>query len=238
MPINASKICALPLGSKSSEFFGVFSVSRKDKFARIFVAFLMLLGATTSGLAEKADRQKPMNIEADALKYDDLRQTSVFTGRVLITKGSIQIRGGQVDVRQDAEGYQYGLILAEAGKLAFFRQKRDGVDEYIEGEAEVIEYDGKADVVKFVKRASLRRFRGAVLADDMSGAVISYDSTVDVFTIDGVLSKGAQGGAAASGGGRIRAMLTPKPDPSAAELPPAVPAAPLKAAPLLANPRP
>ena len=27
--------------------------------------------------AEKADRTKPMNVEADALRYDDLRQTSV-----------------------------------------------------------------------------------------------------------------------------------------------------------------
>ena len=95
--------------------------------------------------------------------------------------------------------------------MAFFRQKRDGVDEFIEGEGEVIEYDGKADTVKFVKRAVLRRFKGAVLNDEMSGGVILYDNTVDVFTIDGGIAKGTPGTPGASGG-RIRAMLIPKPD--------------------------
>ena len=35
--------------------------------------------------AEKADRDKPMNAEADALRYDDLKQRSVFTGNVVIS---------------------------------------------------------------------------------------------------------------------------------------------------------
>jgi lipopolysaccharide export system protein LptA len=168
-------------------------------------------------MAEKADRGKPMNVEADALRYDDLKQTSVFTGRVVLTKGTILIRGGQLDVRQDPEGYQFGLVTAEPGKLAFFRQKRDGGDEFIEGEGEIIEYDGKADTVKFVKRAQLRRFKGAVLNDEMTGGIIVYDNTVDVFTIDGGATRGTPG----LPGGRVRAMLTPKADSPAAATAPA-----------------
>lgn len=179
-----------------------------------WVGFAALSG-TGLAWAEKADRNKPMNIEADALRYDDLKQISVFTGKVVLTKGSILIKGGQLDVRQDPQGYQYGTVIAEPGQVAFFRQKRDGVDEFIEGEGEIIEYDGKADTVKFVKRAVLRRFKGAVLNDEMSGGVILYDNTVDVFTIDGGIAKGTPGSPGASSG-RIRAMLIPKPDGSAA----------------------
>ncbi len=199
------------------------SLSFRRFFARLRLAALVLASLGT-GLAfgEKADRNKPMNIEADALKYDDLKQVSVFTGRVILTKGTIQIRGGQLDVRQDPEGYQFGLVLAEPGKLAFFRQKRDGIDEYIEGEGEVIEYDGKADTVKFVKRAQLRRYRGAVLNDEISGGVIVYDNTVDVFTVDGGTTRSASGAPGASTG-RVRAMLTPKPDPALAPAPAATP---------------
>lgn len=156
--------------------------------------------------AEKADRNKPMNVESDSLRYDDLRQTSIFTGRVVVTKGTILIRGARVDVRQDAEGYQFGVVTAEPGKLAFYRQKREGVDEYIEGEAESIEYDGKADRIKFIKRAELRRYRGATPNDEMTGDLITYDNTTDVFTVDGnTTSSGA-----AAPGGRVRAILTPK----------------------------
>ena len=197
-------------------------------------ALLLALAGTGLAFAERADRNKPMNIEADALKHDDLKQVSVFTGRVVLTKGSIQIRGGQLDVRQDPEGYQFGLVLAEAGKLAFFRQKRDGVDEFIEGEGEVIEYDGKADTVKFVKRAQLRRYRGAVLADEITGGVIFYDNTVDVFTVDGGTVRGAPGTPGVSAG-RVRAMLTPKPDPALAPPSgtPALPAPILRSTPAL-----
>ena len=179
---------------------------------------LLIAALTLSGelaRAEKADRNKPMNVEADALRYDDLNQTSVFTGRVVLTKGTILIRGAKIDVRQDAEGYQFGVVTAEPGKLAFYRQKREGLDEFIEGEGETIEYDSRADTVKFIKKAQLRRYRGAKLGDEMTGGVILYDNTTDVFTIDNALAKGTPGAPA----GRVRAMLSPKPDAAAATAP-------------------
>jgi lipopolysaccharide export system protein LptA len=172
--------------------------------------------------AEKADRDKPMNIEADAMRYDDLNQTSVWTGRVLLNKGTLQIRADRLDVREDAQGYQYGVATALGGKRAFYRQKREGVDEFIEGEGEVIEYDGRADIVKFIKKAQLRRYRGATLADDMNGALIVYNNTTSIFTVDGSPSQGP----AATPGGRVRAVLTPKRDPLATPATPAASAAP------------
>jgi lipopolysaccharide export system protein LptA len=172
------------------------------------IAALALSGSAV--WAEKADRNKPMNVESDALRYDDVKQTSVFTGRVVLTKGTILIRGGRMEVRQDADGYQYGTVTAEPGKQAFFRQKREGLDEFIEGEGETIEYDGRADTVKFMNKAQLRRYRGANLNDEMTGAVILYNNTTDVFSIDGAVTKGSVG----APGGRVRAMLTPSPDAS------------------------
>ncbi|MFN7855212.1 MAG: lipopolysaccharide transport periplasmic protein LptA [Acidovorax sp.] len=197
---------------------------------------ILLLTAMASfhgvGHAEKADRARPMNIEADALRHDELKQTSVFTGRVVMTKGSIVLRGARLDVRQDAEGYQHGVVTAEPGKRAFFRQKRDTApgapDEFIEGESETIEYDGKADNVRFITRAELRRYRGSVLSDEITGAVIVYNNLTDVFTVDGQrTAPGGQGaGNSAAPGSRVRAVLAPKDPPpasgaSAPEAPPA-----------------
>ena len=162
--------------------------------------------------AEKADRDKPMHAEADALRYDDLKKSSVFTGNVVITKGSIVIRGGRVEVSQDAKGYQQALVTAAPGKLAFYRSKRDGLDEFIEGEAELIEYDGQADTVKFIRQAVMRRYVGAKLADETSGALIRYDNTTDVFTVDGSLQNQRT---ATNPGGRVRAVLSPREPASA-----------------------
>ena len=176
----------------------------------VLVAMLAVLALPVA--AEKADRDKPMNAEADALRYDDLKQTSVFTGNVIITKGTTIIRGERVDVRQDAEGYQQATVVAPAGKLAFYRKKRDLVDEFIEGEAELIEYDSRADVVKLIRRAVLRRYNGAVLADETTGAQINYDNVTDVFTVAG----GTQNRTSTNPSGRVRALLSPRVTASAA----------------------
>lgn len=157
-------------------------------------------------VAEQADRDKPMNAEADALRYDDLKQTSVFTGNVVITKGTTIIRGERVDVTQDPEGYQKAIVIAPAGKLAFYRKKRDGVDEYIEGEGLRIEYDSRPDVVKFIGSAVMRRYKGAVLSDESTGSQINYDNVTDVFTVD----SNAQNKSATNPTGRVRALLSPR----------------------------
>jgi len=186
------------------------------KFSNSHLCLLaaMILGAGLCS-AENADRNKPMNIEADALRYDDLKQTSVFSGRVVLTKGTILIRGARLEVRQDPQGYQFGLVSAEPGKLAFFRQKREGVDEFIEGEAELLEYDGRADTVKLLHNAQLRRFRGATLSDEFTGGVILYNNTSEVFSIDGVPPKAG----AVPSAGRVRATLGPKADAPASAAP-------------------
>jgi len=209
----------------------------KRPFPLLLLIVALLAGVALPAAAEKADRDKPMNAEADALRYDDLKQTSVFTGNVVITKGTTLIRGAQVDVSQDPEGYQKAVAIAAPGKLAYYRKKRDGVDEYIEGEGERIEYDSRADLVRFIKRAVVRRFKGATLSDETTGGLIVYDNNTDVFTVDG----GAQNRTAANPAGRIRAMLSPRAAvsaPGASVTPPAGPAPVLRPSTTLGNSTP
>ena len=194
----------------------------KSYFLPLLLAAILATGTALPAAAESADRDKPMNAEADALRYDDLNQTTVFTGNVVITKGTTIIRGAQVDVSQDPEGYQMAVAIAAPGKLAYYRKKRDGVDEFVEGEGERIEYDSRADLVKFIKRAVVRRYKGATLSDETTGALIVYNNNTDVFTVDG----GAQNRSAANPGGRVRAMLSPRSAAPAAGITAPLPSAP------------
>ena len=185
--------------------------------------------ALTAAQAERADRDKPLNVEADSGRYDDLKQLGVFTGNVVLTKGTLVLRAAQVEVRQTADGYQRGLASAAPGQLASFRQKRDGVDETIQGEAERIEYDSKADVLRLVNRAVIRRYRGATLSDETSGGLITYDNAAESFSVAG----GASAATPANPGGRVRATLAPRatsPEPAASQ-----PALPLKPSGTLAD---
>lgn len=198
------------------------------RFLTALAGSMLVLAVAFPAHAEKADRLKPMNIESDALRYDDLKQTSVFTGKVVATKGTIIIRGTRIDVRQDPEGYQYGVVTAEPGKRAYYKQKRDAPgDEWTEGEADRIEYDSRADNVKFIGNAVMRRLIGAKVNDETTGALIVYDQSNDTFTVNGSGLPPNASVAAGSPGGRVRAVLTPR-VPAGGQSPPVEPAAPGK----------
>lgn len=194
--------------------------------SHLLSAALLAAGLAVCGVAahaEQADRLKPLNAEADNLRYDDARQVSIFTGNVVITKGTIVIRGAQVEVRQDAQGNQFGIVQGSPG---YFKQKREGVNEFIEGEGKRIEYDSRADTVRFIGDAVMRRYLGTQLNDETRGNVIVYDNRNEVFTVDGNPGGGNTTGTL---GGRVRATLTPMPRPGE---PGAVPTPPASSTPL------
>ena len=156
--------------------------------------------------AEKADRDKPTHIEADNLVHDELKQVSIFTGHAVLTRGTMVMRGERIEMREDVDGYQFGIIFPAPQQRAFFRQKREGNDEFMEGEALRIEFDGKADRIKLIDQAEVRRYRGAVLNDTMTGKLIIYENLTDVFSIDGQRTE--EGGKPS--GGRVKAVLAPR----------------------------
>ena len=170
-----------------------------------------LLAALTAGLAggaagERADRLKPLQVESDQPgKIDLLNQFVVFNGNVVVTKGTMLIRAARIEVRETPDGYHSAMALGAPGRPATFRQKRDGVDETIEGEAERLEVDGKANFIKFIGNASVRRLRGAQVADEIAGQLVSYDSLNEIFNVSG----GAPA-TPSNPGGRVRAVLTPR----------------------------
>src|SRR3990167_6870867 len=181
------------------------------------MAGLVLAGAAQ---AELADKDKPMNIEADSLRYEDTRQTSVFTGNVLITKGTIVMRGSKMDVRQDPQGNQFGVVTGTAAAPGFFRQKREGLDEWIEGEGERIEYDGKAQTVVFTGSAVLRRYRGTQLNDESVGNQITYNSLTEVFTVKGGPANRTAANPSGPGAGGAGTHTPPTPPPPPPPPPP------------------
>ena len=149
--------------------------------------------------AEKSDRSKPIQLEADRVTVDDAKQVATFSGNVVLTQGSMIIRGDRMEVRQDRLGFRQGTTW---GNLAYFRQKREGYDGYIEGWAERIEYDGRADKVQMFSRAMLKRGD-----DEVRGNYISYDATTEFFQVTGGSPKAADAGGSE---GRVRAIMQPK----------------------------
>jgi lipopolysaccharide export system protein LptA len=174
-----------------------------------FISLLCTLAAIAaqSAFAEKADRDKPMNVEADSLKHDDPKQLTTFTGKVLMTKGTLVLKAARMEVKQDSQGNQVATLWAEPGERVFFRQKREGLDEFTEGEAEAVVYNSQADTLTLTQRAELRLLRGQVVADRIQGQQILVNNTTEVFTVDGKPNVAGS----SSGNQRVKATITPRP---------------------------
>ena len=131
-------------------------------------------------------------------------------GNVVLTKGTMRAAGERVQVRKDPEGYQYGVIIAAPGKLASFRQRRDGskqgLDEFVEGYAERIEYDEKEDTVKLTTRARVRLLENEVQRDELRGDAITYDQRNAKYFVTG----GKPSTDPNNPDGRVRGTIAPR----------------------------
>ena len=146
--------------------------------------------------AEKADRDKPVNLEADLVTLDDIRKVSVYQGNVILSQGTLMLHADQVQVTQNASGLDK---VSATGRPVAFRQKLDGRDEFIEGFADRIEYDSVNSQLELIGQARLRRG-----SDELRGAQISYNANTEFYKVVG--QPGAQ-----TPSGRVRAVIRPKP---------------------------
>lgn len=169
----------------------------------LLLILLMLLAFNAS--AEKADREKPIDLEADTVTVNDAKKTSTYTGNVILTQGTLTIRGDKLVVREDKEGFQHSTSY---GNPTTFKQKREGKDEYMEGSGQRIEYDGRMDKVQIYTKAWVKR------GDDIvHGDYIMYDANAEYAE---VIGGGTQAATPATPSGRVRAVIQPKKKPAAA----------------------
>lgn len=196
---------------------------RRASAVRVALVAMALAVVGVDAGAVKADRDEPLSFAADSARVDEAQKLNILSGNVEITKGTMVVRSDRVEVRQNPDGTQSASAFGGTGGKAYFSQKRDGVEESIEGEAERVDYDGKTDIVRFTGKAEMRRLRGSHVTDQVGGQVIVYDNKTSVFQVLGSAS------GAGSAPGRVRGVITPRSaDPVASA--PATPAAAAAAA--------
>jgi lipopolysaccharide export system protein LptA len=163
---------------------------------KYFAAAAALLLAMGASHAEKADSYKPTEIQYDTADLDDVKQIRTLRGNVVLTRGTLRMKSDKAVVTQDPEGYQYVTLTGVPGKPATFRQKRDGDGEqWVEGEAERIDYDGRIELVKLFSKARIKRLEGSRPSDEVAGEFISYDSRKEYFSVRNTVTGDSKPGA-------------------------------------------
>jgi lipopolysaccharide export system protein LptA len=166
---------------------------------------VLAIALAPAALAEKADRDKPTQIEANKMSADDARRLTIFDGNVVLTRGSMRLTAERVVVRQDSEGYQFATAT---GKPARFRQRQDPKPpetegQWMEGEALRMEMDDRSGKIELYDDARVKRG-----GDEVAGNYILVDQRSDFFSV----STGKEGKEQAPPG-RVKAVIQPKPRP-------------------------
>lgn len=170
---------------------------------------LLAVALVPAAQAEKADRDKPTQIEANRMSADDARRLTVFDGNVVLTRGTIRVTADRVVVRQDSEGYQFATAT---GKPARFRQRQDAKPpesegQWMEGEALRMEMDDRSGKIELYDDARVKRG-----GDEVAGNYILVDQRSDFFSV----GPGKDGKDPAPPG-RVKAVIQPKPRPPEAK---------------------
>lgn len=178
------------------------SIHSTQPLAPVLALFALLTLVAPLAHAEKADREKPINLEADSISMDDINKVQVLEGNVILTQGTMQILTSKLVVTQDIDGFQKGVATGGANGLARFKQKREGRDEYIEGEAERIVHDARSEKTEFFVRGWVKSGQ-----DEVKGHYISYDALTEQYLVTNAgETKSAKGAPQA----RVRAIIQPK----------------------------
>jgi lipopolysaccharide export system protein LptA len=170
--------------------------------AAVFVAAALAF-APPAG-AEKADREKPINFSGDTGDANLLARGGALAGNVIITQGTLTIHADRIVFKQNADN---SLSATAYGNPVTFRQKRDGVDEYLEGYAQRIEYDGTREFLELFDRALLRRGH-----DEIRSNYVSYNVGTELFKAEGRADTSTD---PPGPGPRVRGMFQPKSESTA-----------------------
>ncbi|MGX4642819.1 lipopolysaccharide transport periplasmic protein LptA [Massilia sp. SYSU DXS3249] len=167
-------------------------------------AFLSLL--SLSATAEKADSLKQAVVEFDSLDVDEVTQTRILTGNVVVTRGTLLLKSDRALVKETPEGYMSVTLTSNPGRVATFRQKRDGgPDLWVEGQAERIEYEEREELVKLFSKAVVKELENGRMTNELVGPYISYDNRREVATV-----RNDPSGQTKAGGGRGTLIIAPR----------------------------
>lgn len=186
---------------------------------KIVIGVVLALLASLAA-AERADANKSAVINADSLDIDQVSLTRVLSGNVTVDRGTMRLTADKAVLKETPEGYMMVTLTSTPGKLATFRQKRDGGgDLWVDGQAQRIEYDDKSQLVKLFGSAKIKQLDGSKVTDELDSEFVSYDSRTEQ-----LVSRNDASGQTKAGKGRSTLIIAP-------HRPAVTPAAPVTPAP-------
>src|SRR5436309_13140135 len=189
-------------------------------------AWLLVVSLGSIGLgaesahAEKADRDKPINYQADSGDVNYQTKVGTLSGNVILTQGTLTIHADKIVFHQNPDS---SVSAVAYGNPVTFREKRDGTDEYYEGYAQRADYDGQKRFLELFDRALLKKG-----TDEIRSNYISYNAETEFFKAEGRPDTRPAAAGEQPLGARVRGVFQPQPKDDKAGKSDKAPATPAK----------
>jgi lipopolysaccharide export system protein LptA len=142
------------------------------------------MNIANDALAEKADQDKPIILQAEKVSGNDTSQIYDLNGEVLLIKGSMIVTGEDGNIKIDPEGYEFIDVKGTPEAIATFRQRREGLaNEFMQGHGAHATYDAKTEILTLTGNASLKRLLNMQMLDQLHGWKIEYDDVKQYYRV-------------------------------------------------------
>jgi lipopolysaccharide export system protein LptA len=176
----------------------------------IAMLYYILCSLNNYAYAELADKNKPLNFEADTASYNDIKQIYHLNGDVVINKGSLSMKTNQAYIKVMPDGQQQAIATGgpkQTDGRAYVRQKRENLNEFIEAYGDKIEYNSQLSILKLIGNAKIVRLdANNKVIDEIQAPQMMYNSLDETYQAIGNNSNSGSKNTT----GRVRATISPK----------------------------
>ncbi|WP_346839306.1 lipopolysaccharide transport periplasmic protein LptA [Microbulbifer sp. SAOS-129_SWC] len=147
------------------------------------LATLCALAVSTQVSALPDDRSQPIKVQAQKLEANRGKNLSIYSGKVVITQGSLQIRADRVEVHGSPSGEIKRVVAV--GKPAHFQQQVQQSENPVKANALRIEFTVSSDKLHLSGDAHVDRDGNTLTAER-----IDYDMNTEQMQAEGQSNDG------------------------------------------------
>ncbi len=141
----------------------------------------LFFGIINNSFALKDDNEKPVQIDANNATADQKSMTTVFTGNVIITRGSILVHADKGVASQDSD--QENIVTLFGSPVKFSQKQDDG--QLVTGQCNQFTYNSKTNLAVLTGRAKIKKGK-----DNITGEQITYNTQSQIYSATGIPASG------------------------------------------------
>ncbi|MCE3269069.1 MAG: lptA [Burkholderiales bacterium] len=145
-----------------------------------------------------SDQSQPLHINAGDATLDQKKMVTVFSGKVIITQGSLVVHAIQGTATQDKNGDK--TLLLTGNPVTFVQKADDG--QLIEGQGNRFDYSTKTSLAVLTGKARVKKGKNLIVGD-----TLTYNTKTLMYSAAGTPANGIN---PAKTSGRITVILDGK----------------------------